>query len=187
MRLAGRRSLLLGALALLASSLFVGCDNPIDPLDKSAKIQGLSYIDFSATWDRWDSDPEYDGILLTLDYKSEFGDGLSFHDKAHDVVVEFWTQIESGPDDAILKSRETLFFSKTIRYSNSDDDIRIPIEAYFSALEGSGIDLADDAGAKVFMVVRVFPPEEFPRTELLVGQPDVIVFKRPTAVDTPNQ
>lgn len=187
MGLAGRTSALLGIFALLVVTAFAGCENPFSPLDKSSKIEGLSYIDFTLTWDRWDSDPEYDGLLISLDYKNEFGDGLSFHDKPHPIVIEFWTQVETGPEDAIYKTRGRLFFSKTVEYSNSEDDIRIPVEAYFGTLQGAGFDLNSDEGAKGFLVLRVFPPEEYPRTELVVAQPDIVFYKRPTGDDVPNQ
>ena len=63
MRLTRRSFLLLGAFALLALTTLPGCENPFDPLDKSPKIQGLTFIDFSLTWDRWDSDPQFDGVV----------------------------------------------------------------------------------------------------------------------------
>ena len=58
MRLAGLRSSLFGAVALLLAGAVAGCDNPFDPLNKSDKIQGLTYFDFAATQEHWDSDPE---------------------------------------------------------------------------------------------------------------------------------
>src|SRR5512137_353909 len=99
MRFAGRRlSWVLGAFALLAVAALGGCENPFDPLDKSDEIKGLSYVDFSLTWDRWDSDPEYDGVVVGIDYYNEFNDALSFHDKPHQVVFEFYTQKVTNPD-----------------------------------------------------------------------------------------
>ena len=187
MRLFGRRVFLFGALTLVAALAVAGCQNPLDPLDKSDKIEGLSFVDFTATWDRWDSDPEFDGMVIGMDYKNEFNEGLAFHDKPHTVVIEFWTQLESGPDDALFKSKDKLLFSQSITYSNSDDDIRIPVEGYFGALSASGVDMTATEGVKCFVSLRVFPPQEFPRPELDVAQPDIVVYKRPTAEDVPNR
>jgi hypothetical protein len=178
------KRIFLGAVALLAMGVFAGCENPFDPLEESDKIQGLTYIDFSATWERWDSDPQGDGLVISLSYANEFGDTLSFHDKPHEVVIEFWTQKDQGAEatpPASYLVKDQLFYSKTIEYSNSDDEIRIPIEAYYQAYLAAAP--VDDKG---FMQVRVFPPQQYPRTELLVAQPDVIFFVPEAAEDTPN-
>ncbi len=85
---------------LLVSMGLAACTNPFDPLTTSDSIRGLSYIDFSLIWDRWDSDPEGDGISVTVEYFNEFGDSLEFHDKPHKVVIEFWTEkIVGGTTD----------------------------------------------------------------------------------------
>lgn len=186
MRHAGRGSWLFGALALLAVVAFGGCQNPFDPIGKSEKIQGLSYVDFGATWDRWDADPQYDGISIAMDYFNEFGDSLSFHDKPHDVVIEMWSQKDIGTVESPFKAKDKLIFSRTIDYSNSDDDIRIPIEAYYQAVQDANIADETTGEAKGYMVVRVFPPLEYPRPELLVAAVDVVFFKPETAEDVPN-
>ena len=89
MRLAGLRSLLFWTVAVLIAGPRAGCDNPFDPLKSSDKIQGLTYFDFSATQEHWDSDPEWDGVQITMNYYNEFGDSLNFHDKPHKVEIEF--------------------------------------------------------------------------------------------------
>jgi hypothetical protein len=184
MRPAGFKSALFGVVALLMAGAFAGCENPLDPLDKSDKIQGLTYIDFSASWERWDSDPQGDGLLVTLTYSTEFGDSLSFNNKPHKVVIEFWT--EKDKNDGVegaspYQAKDQLFFSKTIEFSNSDDDIRIPIEAYYQALQSAAP--VDYAG---FMVVKVFPPEQYPRTELMVAQSGVVFFVPEESEDEPT-
>jgi hypothetical protein len=175
MRLAGRRLSILGAIALFAAVSVAACSNPFEPISKSDKIEGLSYVDFSLTWDRWDSDPEYDGVVITPDYSNEFGDALSFHDKPHRIVIEFYDQVVDEEDATAPIALGGLIFSRSVEYENSDDDIRIPIEAYRSALEAADYDLS--AEAKLFVIMRVFPPEGFPRAELPVGYPDQSVFK----------
>jgi hypothetical protein len=193
MRLAGLRSLLFGAVALLLVGTFAGCENPLDPLNKSEEISGLSYIDVAATWDRWDSDPQYDGVLLDMSYFNEFGDTLAFHDKPHSIVIEFWSQQDTGldtdPPGPSFLVQDELLFSKTVEFSNADDSIRVPVEAYLSSipsdlfLDPNGVPLTEVKG---FLVVRVFPPLAVPRTELLVALPDTIFFKPEVAQDTPN-
>jgi len=181
MRRAGRGSLLLGAIALLGI-VCAGCQNPFDPIDKSDKIEGLSYIDFGASLGAWNSDPGDDGLVIDMEYYNEFGDGLSFHDKPHDVIVELWTRVEKT-DGSIAKGE--LIFSRTVRYENSDDSIRIPIEAYYQAMLNAG--LPDETGAFAgFMVVRVHPPQDYPRPELIVAQPGIEFWVPPTAEDTPQ-
>ena len=172
------------AIVVLAVFASAGCQNPIDPIDKSDKIQGLKWVEINGgDLDRWDSDPGLDGMVITLSYKNEFGDELDFHDKPHDVVIEFWTQKDIGDTGSPYLTRDQLFFSKTVRYEHSDDDIRIPIEAYFASL-GEVFDLSDPE--EVFegmLVVRVFPPQEFPRTELLVAQADTEFYVPPEGDD----
>jgi len=186
MRHAVRGSWLFGALALLAVATLGGCQNPLDPIDKSDKIQGLSFIDFASTWDRWDADAQFDGVVVSLDYYNEFGDSLAFHDKSHSVVIEMWSQQDIGTLESTFLAKDRLLFSRTIEFSNSDDDIRIPIEAYEQAIRDAGIADETTGEMKGFMVVRVFPPQEFPRPELMVAQPDITFFKPEVAEDTPN-
>ena len=185
MRLAGLRSLLFGAFALLVVGTFPGCENPFDPLSESDKIQGLSYVDFAGTWDRWDSDSAYDGIVVTPEYYNEFGDSLSFHDKPHSVVIEFWTQTDIGTTESPYIAKGTLFFSTTIDFSNSDDTIRIPVEAYRDSIPADIIDPATGE-SKGFIAMRVFPPQEYPREELPISYPDQTFFKPEASEGTPN-
>lgn len=239
MRATGLKFLMLGAMSMLVAGVLAGCENPFDPINKSDKIQGLSYIDFSSTWDRWDSDPEYDGVTISLEYYNEFGNSLNFRDKPHDVVIEFWTTRDTEAVDPTTTTgtttattttttasligrtglwgarsrnagnaphsvlglivQEKLWFSKTIRYSNSEDDIRIPIEAYARFLpECAPVTTTVGAGTitttpepseceqKGFLLVRAFPPQGYPRPELVVAQPDVIFFKPVIEENTPN-
>jgi hypothetical protein len=165
------KSMLFGAMALLMAVAFAGCENPFDPLDKSDKIEGLTYVDFTAALERWDSDPQMDGLLVTLSYSNEFGDSLAFHDKPHKVVIEFWTQKDKNEGEegsSTYYIKDQLFFSKTIEFSNSDDDIRIPIEAYYSSIPADLF--GTDGIAAGMVIVRVFPPQEYPRRELIVAQ-----------------
>jgi hypothetical protein len=188
MRRTGRAFLLLGAFALVAMTVLPGCENPFDPMQKSGQIQGLSYVDFSLTWDRWDADPLYDGVTVKMSYFGQYGDSLSFHDKPHNIVVEFWTQkdLDGDPTTTTDKTFDKLIFSKSIVLANAADDIRIPIEAYRDALVSpGGFDLTTDV--TLFVIVRVFPPEAFPRQELKVGYPDQPVYKIPVSPVTPNQ
>lgn len=122
-------------------------------------------------------------MIVSLSYKNEFADELDFHDKPHDVVIEFWSQKDIGDTDNPYLTRDQLFFSKTIRYENSEDDIRIPVEAYYADL-GKVFDFADPAvDFSGMLVVRVFPPQEFPRPELLVALDSVIFYERPAGDD----
>jgi hypothetical protein len=182
MRLSTRA--LFGAVALLSVFAVAGCQNPLDPIDKSDKIQGLTWVEINdASLDRWDSDPELDGMIVTLSYKNEFGDELSFHDKPHKVVIEFWTQKDLGTEESSYLTRDQLFFSKTIEYENSDDSIRIPIEAYYGAL-GNVFDFSDAAEDFTGMVVvTVYPPQEDPRPSLLVALDGVVFYERPLGDD----
>lgn len=175
---------LLAAIALLTFLPLAGCQNPLDPIDKSDKIQGLTWVEIDdAALDRWDSDPELDGMVVTLTYKNEFGDQLSFHDKEHTVIIEFWTQKDIGTDDLPYLTRDELIFSKSIDYENSEDDIRIPYEAYLGAL-GEFFDFTDpQASFEGMVVVRVFPPKGDPRPEFLVAEAGVLFFERPEGSD----
>ena len=175
---------LLGAIALVSAFVTAGCQNPLDPIDKSDKIQGLTWVEINdAAWEQWDSDPEADGMIISLAYKNEFGDELEFHDKGHDVAIEFWTQKDIGTDDNSYLTRDQLFFSKTIHFEHSDDDIRIPVEAYFGGL-GEVFDFSDpNVAFEGMLVVRVFPPQEYPRPELLVAMDTVPFYVRPEGDD----
>ena len=175
---------ILGAVALVSALAVPGCQNPLDPIDKSDKIQGLTWVEINdASFEQWDSDPEADGMLVSVAYKNEFGDELDFHDKPHDVVIEFWTQKDLGDTGSPYLTRDQLFFSKTVRYEHSDDDIRVPIEAYFASL-GEVFDLSDpDTVYEGMLVVRVFPPQEFPRPELLVAEADTEFYLPPEGDD----
>ncbi len=187
MRLSARRSAPLAAIVALAATVSVaGCLNPFEPISKSDKIEGLSFVDFSLTWDRWDSDPEFDGVVITPDYNNEYGDALDFHDKPHRIAIEFYEQIVDEGDPTAPVEVGELLFSRIVEYANSDDDIRVPIEAYRSLLEAADYDMA--AEVKLFVLMRVFPPKAFPREELPVGYPDQPVFKPEVAEGgvTPN-
>lgn len=188
MRSTGRLVLAL-AVILVAAVTFPACENPFDPIDKTDEIRGLSFIDFSLTWDKWDSDPESDGVIVTIDYSNEFGDGLNFHDKPHQVVIEFYEQllvgaeIDDNGNPVPNTGRPTfgrLIFSFPIEHDHSDDDIRIPIEAYEGRLRDAGF--ADDESAVAFVVVRVFPPKAVPQEELVAFLADQEIFvPEPTA------
>jgi len=166
MRLDGMRSLLFGAVAILMAGAIAGCDNPFDPLSKSDKIQGLTYFDFSATQERWDSDPESDGLAITMSYYNEFGDQLNFHDKPHKITIEFWSAATIG--EPAITVRGSFLISKTVDFSNSDDVIRIPIEYYAGTLS-----LPSTEPITGYLLVRVFPPQEYPKRELYFIQSDV--------------
>ena len=166
MRLAGSRSLLFLAVAVLLAG--AGCENPFDPLNTSDKIQGLTYFDFAATQEHWDSDPEWDGVQISMSYYNEFGDSLSFHDKPHKIQIEFWSE-KAGEDDTTTV-RDELLFSVAVEYSNSDDLIRIPIESYYSYLPAPESDDEADAAITGYLLVRVFPPQDYPQNELIYLQ-----------------
>lgn len=186
MLFAGRKlSSMIGAFALVAVAALGGCENPLDPLDKAEEIKGLTYIDFALTWERWDSDPEYDGVIVGVDYFNEFGDSLSFHDKPHQIVIEFYTQKTlNAKSDAPIITFNKLIYSQSITLSNADDDIRIPVEAYRQALLDNRFKLKEDA--LLFVIVHVFPPKQLPRPELVVGYSDQTIFKPEVAETTPN-
>lgn len=161
MRLAGLRSLLFLVVGAAVVGAGAGCDNPFDPLKSSSKIEGLTYFDFAATQEHWDSDPEWDGIQITMNYYNEFSDALNFHDKSHKVQIEFYSEVvEKGPPE--VTTREFLI-SKTVDFSNSDDTIRIPIEYY-----GGSLSIPDPPkDVKGCLQVRIFPPEGYPQRELV--------------------
>jgi hypothetical protein len=161
MRLAGVRSLLFWAAAVFMAGSFAGCDNPFDPLKSSDKIEGLKYFDFSATQEHWDSDPDWDGMQITLSYYNEFGDALNFHDKPHKVQIEFWSEVDDSSTPPV-KVRGSLLTTKTVEFSNSDDLIRIPIEFY-----GGSIGLPSTTSITGFLLVRIFPPKAYPQRELI--------------------
>src|SRR5512145_538643 len=150
MRPAGLKKLLLVAVALVMAGAFPACDNPFDPLNTSDKIQGLAYFDFSATQEHWDSDPEWDGLQITMSYFNEFGDQLNFHDKPHKIEIEIYTEDTTG----LTPVRGDFLTTKTIEYSNSDDLINIPIEFY-----GGALPLPSEAAISGCLLVRIFPPE----------------------------
>ena len=181
-------------LALLLTSVgLAACTNPFDPLTESDSIRGLSYIDFSLLWDRWDSDPEGDGVSVTVLYFNEFADDLEFHDKPHRVVIEFWTEQSVGgttdPDTDITSggrpSNDTLIFSYPVEHENSDDDIRVPIEAYAGALAANFEQFPEEA-VTLFVMVRVFPPNQDPRPELVAYYAGVEVYQPETSVADPG-
>jgi hypothetical protein len=175
MRLAGLRSLLV-TLAVLMAGAGAGCDNPFDPLNTSDKIQGLTYFDFSARQEHWDSDPEWDGLQVELLYKNELGTQLNFHDKPHKVEIEFWSQKDDGETPPILM-RDGLLASKTVEFVNSDDLINIPIEFY-----GGSLSLPSSEAIKGCLLVRVFPPQKDPQEELVLLQCDIEFFTPETAI-----
>jgi hypothetical protein len=182
--------------ALFLTLSFPACENPFDPLDTSSEIRGLSYVDFSLTWDRWDSDPEGDGVIVSIEYFNEFGDSLSFNDKPHRVVIEFYSQRnvggtvpeEGGEATGGRCTFDSLFFSYPVVHTNSDDDIRIPIEAYQGAMAGAGFDFDNpEEGYQAFVNLRVFPPQQVPRPELIVFYCDQTIFEPEETAATPEE
>jgi len=162
MRLAGLRSLLFLIFTVAIAGAVAGCDNPFDPLKSSDKIQGLTYFDFAATQEHWDSDPEWDGLQITINYYNEFGDALSFHDKSHKVQIDIYTESVTGTAPNQVTTRSFLT-SKTVNFSNSDDFIRIPIEYYGGLLEIAN----PPESITGCLQVRIFPPQESPQRELV--------------------
>jgi len=186
---------------LLVSMGLAACTNPFDPLTKSDSIRGLSYIDFSLVWDRWDSDPEGDGVSVTVEYFNEFGDSLDFHDKPHRVVIEFWTEKlvggiedEEGTIEGARSANDVLIFSYPVEQDFSDDDIRVPIEAYSGALaanfetfpEFTISNAAAEPPENVFVLVRVFPPNQDPKPELVAYYSAQTVYEPEAAVLDPG-
>jgi hypothetical protein len=161
MRLARLRSLLILAVAVAITGVGAGCDNPFDPLKSSDKIQGLTYFDFAATQEHWDSDPEWDGLVITLNYSNEFGNSLSFHDKPSKIAIDFYSEVVTlGPPEV---TTQTYLTSMNVEFSNSDDPIRIPIERYSGFLEITDPTL----GVTGCLQVRLFPPQEYPQKVLV--------------------
>jgi len=161
MRLTGLRSLLFLAVGIFIAGAVAGCDNPFDPLSKSDKIQGLTYFDFAATQEHWDSDPEWDGLQIDMNYYNEFGETLSFHDKSHKVKIDIYS--EKSDDSTPPVVTRSFLTSKTVEFSNSDDSIRIPIEFYGGLLEYA--DPPEDITG--CLQVRIYPPQEYPQRELV--------------------
>jgi len=161
MRLAELRLWMFLIFTVAMAGAIAGCDNPFDPLKQSDKIQGLSYFDFAARQEHWDSDPEWDGLLVTLSYSNEFGDSLNFHDKPSKAQIELWSEV-AGATTADPATR-TFLTSFTVSFSNSDDPIRIPIESYSGFLE-----ITDPpADIKGCLQVRLFPPQGYPQKVLV--------------------
>jgi hypothetical protein len=186
------------AFFLLLALLFVSmglaaCTNPFDPLSKSDAIRGLSYIDFSLIWDRWDSDPEGDGVSVTVEYFNEFGDDLEFRDKPHKVVIEFWTEKSVGgvtdPDTGTTTggrpANDVLLFSYPVEHDFSDDDIRVPIAAYAGVLAANYEEFPEEA-IGLFVLVRVFPPQQDPRPEVVAYYSGLTVYEPETALADPG-
>jgi hypothetical protein len=179
-----RRNFLCLVIALFTGLSFAACENPFDPLDTSTEIRGLTYIEFSVDWDRWDSDPEYDGVSVAVDYFNEFGDSLEFRKKSTEFVIEFYTQIPAYiiPDPLDPDAEGTpgpltsdkLFFSYPATVASSDDVTRIPIEAYRGALVSAGYLLTEPALA--FVLLRLYPPDAYPLPELNAWLNDVTVY-----------
>ena len=180
MRLAELRSLLFLIFAVAIAGAVGGCDNPFNPLQSSDKIQGLTYFDFAASQEHWDSDPEWDGLQITLSYSNEFGDALNFHDKPHKVRIEFYSEVPGAT--ATDPATRTFLTSKTVEFSNSDDFIRIPIESYSGLLE-----IADPPkDISGCLQVSIFPPQEYPQRELVAPfQCGVAFFTAETEVSPP--
>ena len=185
-----RKTLIASAAILLVFA--VACDNPFDPLEQSSVIKGLTYIDFAGSWERWTSDPLYDGFVITMEYFNEFGDSLEFKDKDHKIVIEFYTQRivggevdDEGNTTGGQPTYDRKIFTNTITFCCTDDDIRIPKDLYMPALAASGTDLLEEDGV-VFVWVKVYPPEADPQPMLQVGYPDIVVYKPPVTEVTPN-
>ncbi len=187
-----RRNLLILTALLVLTVPLTACVNPFDPLDTTDAIRGLSFIDYSLTWDRWDSDPEADGVIISIEYFNEFSDSLSFNDKPHRVVIEFYTERKINPDISETTGEpvegsgtptfDSLFFTFPVEHRNSDNDILIPIEAYEAAMVGAGYSLDEDALA--FVNVRVFPPQQEPQPELVVFYDGQTIYQpEPTAAE----
>ena len=172
MRTAVLRSLLFLFFAVAIAGAPAGCDNPFDPLESSDKIEGLTYFDFAAVQEHWDSDPEWDGVQVTLSYFNEFGDALNFHDKPSKAVIEFWQEVSDNSTPPVVT--QTFLTSIGVSFSNSDDPIRVPVESYsgFLVIPESPADI------KGCVQVRLFPPQEYPQTVLVAPtQCGVELFK----------
>jgi len=179
MRLTGLRSVLVLAFAVSTAGGFAGCDNPFDPLNTTSEIKGLTYFDFTAAQSHWDSDPEWDGLQLTMAYYNEFGDTLTFHDKAHKVRIDFYSQGPAEPPSTQFV-RGSLLTSKTVNVVNSDDLINIPIESY-----GGALPLPSTVSIKGCLELHVFPPKASPQPELVSLQCDIEFYTPEAALASP--
>jgi len=180
MRLAELKSLLLLVVVMAIAGTVTGCDNPFDPLKSSDKIQGLTFFDFAATQEHWDSDPEWDGVQIVMNYYNEFGDTLSFHDKSHKVQIDFYSDVSSDATPPVVT--RTFLTSKTVDFSNSDDFIRVPIEYY-----GGLLDIEDPPkDIQGCLKISIFPPQESPQRELVAPmQCKVDLYKAEEVVTPP--
>ena len=180
MRLAGLRSLLFLIIPVAVAGAIAGCDNPFDPLKSTSKIEGLTYFDSAANQEHWDSDPEWDGLQIDLNYYNEFGETLSFHDKPHKVKIDFYTEQTDGSTPPVVT--RSFLTSKTVEFSNSDDSIRIPIEFYGGLLTYA--DPPEDIQG--CLQIRIYPPQEYPQRELVAPFAcGVDFFKKEEAVLPP--
>jgi len=175
MRVAGR-ALLFGVFALLAVTIACRVREPFDPLSKSGKIVGLSYIDFSITWDRWDPTPNTTASSWSSPTTTSSATPSS------STTSHTTSRSSSGPrrkcplrkTREVLHSYDRLAYSRTLEIVNSDDTVRIPIEDYRDKLAAAGLDLS--ANVPVFAIVRLTPPEE-PGRVIVIGYPDMEVFR----------
>jgi hypothetical protein len=74
----------------------------------------------------------------------------------------------------------SLAWSGKTTFRNTSDDIRIPVELYLGSLQAAGIENTGTGSlesAKVYMIVRVHPPKGIPQNELVIGYPDIEVYK----------
>ena len=126
---------------------------------QSDKIQGLTYFDFAATQEHWDSDPEWDGLQITMSYYNEFGDPLSFHDKSHKITIEIYSEVEGAtpPDPCRVAPSSP---RRPSNYSNSDDLINIPIEYYGGSLALPSTEAITGCLSCAFSRRRRYPQKE---------------------------
>jgi hypothetical protein len=156
-----------------------GCDNPLNPLKSSDQIQGLTYFDFSVVQAHWDSDPQWDGIEISMSYFNEFSSSLNFHDKPHKITIDFYTEAPKT-EGSTTPVRGQFLTSKTVEFSNSDDVIRVPIEFY-----GGFLPLPSATSINGCLLLHVFPPQEYPQKELINFQCGVELFAPEPALITP--
>jgi hypothetical protein len=178
MRLTGLRTLLFLLVVVFLAGAGAGCDNPLDPLKASDKIQGLTYFDFSATQAHWDSDPEWDGLQISLSYFNEFSGALNFHDKPHKITIDFYSELTV--EGSSTPVRGNFLTSKTVEFSNSDDLINIPIEFY-----GGFLALPSATSITGCLLLHVFPPQESPQKELISFQCGIELFAPEAALVVP--
>jgi hypothetical protein len=145
-------------------------------------IPGLTYVDYSLTWDRWDSDPLFDGVRISPSYFTSVGDWIPFAHKPHTVRFDFYTQ--KPPDTGWYPQPDALFFTQEVTVASSEDRPQIPVELYQQALVDAGYDLESDVLAFVIMTVQ--PPLGVPLAELVVGYPDQLVWRPILSPWTPN-